>query len=305
MTDTVPSASPQGPPLQGGSLSWPRLVLALVFGPFAGLIWARAGQMAESYFGPMIFFSVVVGVLAGLTVVALVRFTQTGNRATILLAAVLAGGFAAVGQHYFRYLYQDEVRPVAAVAARPGPSAAPARPVTPSLCFSDYLVRQARLGRLLWGRHVARGAAAWLAWLVEGLLMVAAAVAVTLPAMRVPYCDRCRTWYQTSRSGKLDLPRAQRLAASSTWPCPNTPARPATACWPANRTAARPGWISPGRPTALNWSASGSMLSRENRSMRFWKAWPTSATWSFRHKAAIVDRAAMPRSLIAPQSRDR
>ncbi len=213
MTDTVPSASPQGPPLQGGSLSWPRLVLALVFGPFAGLIWARAGQMAESYFGPMIFFSVVVGVLAGLTVVALVRFTQTGNRATILLAAVLAGGFAAVGQHYFRYLYQDEVRPVAAVAARPGPSAAPARPVTPSLCFSDYLVRQARLGRLLWGRHVARGAAAWLAWLVEGLLMVAAAVAVTLPAMRVPYCDRCRTWYQTSRSGKLDLPRAQRLAA--------------------------------------------------------------------------------------------
>ena len=213
MTDTVPSTSPQGPPLQGGSLSWPRLVLALVFGPFAGLIWARAGQMAESYFGPMIFFSVVVGVLAGLTVVALVRFTQTGNRATILLAAVLAGGFAAVGQHYFRYLYQDEVRPVAAVAARPGHRRP--RPARSRRRFASPTISSARLG---WAGCCGAGTSpaaplAWLAWLVEGLLMVAAAVAVTLPAMRVPYCDRCRTWYQTSRSGKLDLPRAQRLAA--------------------------------------------------------------------------------------------
>jgi hypothetical protein len=211
--DIVQPPAPPGPPLRGGSFSWPRLVLALVLGPFAGLIWARAGEMAESYFGPLIFLSVVVGVLTGLTVVAMVRFTQTGNRATILLAAVLAGGFAAAGQHYFRYLYPDEVRLVAAVAGGPGRSGAPPRPLTPSLCFSDYLVREARLGQVLWGKHVARGAAAWLVWLVEGLLMVAAAVVVTLPAMRVPYCDRCRTWYQTSRSGKLDLPRAQRLAA--------------------------------------------------------------------------------------------
>jgi hypothetical protein len=212
-TETVPPAAPHGPPSGNGSLSWPRLVLALVFGPFAGLIWARAGEMAESYFGPAILFSVVVGVLAGLTVVALVRFTQTGNRATILLAAVLAGGSAAVGQHYFRYLYQDEIRPVAAVGGGAGQSDRAIRPAAPVLGFSEYLGREARLGRPLWGKYVARGWAAWLVWLAEALMMVAAAVVVTLPAMRVPYCDRCRTWYQTTRSGKLDLPRAQRLAA--------------------------------------------------------------------------------------------
>ena len=126
--DIAPPTAPPSPPPGGGSLSWPRLVLALVYGPFAGLLWARAGEMAESYFGQMIFLSVVVAVLAGLTVVALVRFTQTGNRATILLAAVLAGSFAAVGQHYFRYLYQDELRPVRAIAGHGGRPASPGQP---------------------------------------------------------------------------------------------------------------------------------------------------------------------------------
>jgi hypothetical protein len=188
-------------------------VLALVYAPFAGMVWARAGEMAETYFGPMLLFSLVIAVLAGLTVVALVRFTQTGNRPTILLAAVLAAGSAAVGQHYFRYLYQDEVPPVAADAGRVGQADRLSRPSTSTLSFSDFLVREARRGQPLPGGYVARGRWAWQIWLAEGLLMVAIAAVVTLPAMRVPYCDRCRTWYQTTRSGKLDVPRAQRLAA--------------------------------------------------------------------------------------------
>jgi len=129
------------------------------------------------------------------------------------LAAVLAGGFAAVGEHYFRYLYQDEIRPVPAVVGPPGQSSRAVRSVAPALNFSDFLSRQARFGRPMWGTYVAQGSAVWFVWLVEALLMVAAAVVVTLPAMRVPYCDHCRTWYQTTRSGKLDVPRAQRLAA--------------------------------------------------------------------------------------------
>ena len=44
------------------------------------------------------------------------------------------------------------------------------------------------------------------------MLTLAAAVAVTIPAFRVPYCNRCRTWYRTVRNGKIDVPTARRLA---------------------------------------------------------------------------------------------
>ena len=35
---------------------------------------------------------------------------------------------------------------------------------------------------------------------------------MTIPAVRVPYCNQCRTWYRTVRNGKIDLPTAGRLA---------------------------------------------------------------------------------------------
>ena len=41
---------------------------------------------------------------------------------------------------------------------------------------------------------------------------VVGAVAVTIPAMCVPYCNRCGTWYRTIRGGKIDVPTALRLA---------------------------------------------------------------------------------------------
>lgn len=44
------------------------------------------------------------------------------------------------------------------------------------------------------------------------LLAATAAVTVTIPAVRVPYCDRCGSWFRTIRNGKIDLPTSRRLA---------------------------------------------------------------------------------------------
>jgi hypothetical protein len=79
--------------------------------------------------------------------------------------------------------------------------------------FGKYLSFQARRGRPLPGGYTAVGRAAWLSWGLDALLSIAAAVAVTLPAMRVPYCNRCGTWYRTIRNGRIDVPTARRLAA--------------------------------------------------------------------------------------------
>ena len=78
--------------------------------------------------------------------------------------------------------------------------------------FGEYLRAQADRGRPLFGPYVAKGWAAWLTWAVDAMLTLAAAVAVTIPAFRVPYCNRCRSWYRTVRNGKIDVPTARRLA---------------------------------------------------------------------------------------------
>ncbi len=39
-----------------------------------------------------------------------------------------------------------------------------------------------------------------------------AAVTVTIPAVRAPYCNRCGSWFRTVRNGKIDLPTSRRLA---------------------------------------------------------------------------------------------
>ena len=82
--------------------------------------------------------------------------------------------------------------------------------LTPS--FGKYMLAQARRGRPLPGGYIATGWEAWLTWAIDVLLTLAAAVAVTLPGIRVPYCNRCRTWYRTIRNGRIDVRTAQLLA---------------------------------------------------------------------------------------------
>ncbi len=260
METTFVADRPELSRIPAGRFSLAAFCLGLAAGPIAGLIWAWLAEEAQSYVAPLVLFPLVVGVLAGLTIVATARFAQMGHRPTIVLSAALAAGVAVVGQHYFRYLsFVSHYSPAgvdtstlkgdepilagaktetvaAQVAARErgtvpfsltrksgqsparksGQSpagqdlSALARELAPS--FGEYLRGQADRGRPLLGDYVAKGWAAWLSWAVDALLTAAAAVAVTIPAFRVPYCNRCGTWYRTVRNGKIDAPTARRLA---------------------------------------------------------------------------------------------
>ena len=220
-TPDRPGATPVG----GGRFSWKGLLVALAAGVATGLVWARVADAVQVYVAPIIVFPIMVGVFAGLTIVAVVRFAQIGHRPTILAAAAFAAAVAALGQHYFEYLAAYSQPPAVSPVIDGEASAvgdnvglqealrdfqAIQRQLTPS--FGEYLCAQAKRGRPLpWG-YVAAGWVAWLTWAIDALLTLASAVVVTLPAIRIPYCNRCGTWYRTIRNGKIDVPTAQRLA---------------------------------------------------------------------------------------------
>jgi len=156
-------------------------------------------------------FSLLLGVFVGVSVVGLVRFARIGHRPTIVFAAVWAASFAGVGLHYCGYLttYYGS-RSLSGTHTANGQDLSPLiRKMTPS--FGKYMNDQANRGRPLFGDYLAQGDAAWLSWGIDALLVIVGAVAVTIPAMRVPFCNCCGTWYRTVRNGKLDQPTARRL----------------------------------------------------------------------------------------------
>jgi hypothetical protein len=195
-----------------GSFAWKGLLLAILVCPLFGLIWAWAAEGAQWYFAPIVLFPVLLGVVVGATVVGLVRFTQVGHRPTILLAALLAAAVAGIGQHYFSYLaaYDRAGSSSGVGAASQAEVAALLQQMKPS--FAQYLDAQARRGRPLVHGYVAKGWAAWLTWVADALLVMVAAVAVTIPALRAPFCNRCGTWYRAIRNGRIDVSTARRLA---------------------------------------------------------------------------------------------
>ena len=201
-------------PCRGGPFTWTGLLLAILVAPLFGLIWAWVADVAQSYFAPMILFPILLGVFAGLSIVGLARFAQIGTPAHDP-SGRRAGGRrgrrrAALLRLSGRLLLVPSRR--SARARRPDRTCRHwSGEMAPS--FGEYMhaPRPDAADRCC-AVYVAQGWIAWLTWAIDALLVVAAAVAVTIPAMRVPYCNRCGTWYRTIRSGKIDLPTAQRLA---------------------------------------------------------------------------------------------
>lgn len=202
-------------PTESGRFSWPRFCLWLPACGMVGAALAWVAVVGQSYFAPLVIFPLLVGVGAGALAVGLMRLGQVGNRPTILLGTVLAAGLTIVGQHYVGYLktYHRSRGPVDASQAMPPDAAALADRWKPS--FAEFMSAQAARGRPLLGSYVARGWMAWLSWALDGLLTLAAALAMVIPAMRQPYCNRCGSWYGVIRSGRTDVATAGRLAESA------------------------------------------------------------------------------------------
>jgi len=212
MADTQNTNLSQPSPDKGGRFTWLGLVLATVGGAATGVVWAWTGEVVQSYVAPLILFPILLGVCTGLCIVGLTRLFQIGNRPTILLAAVLASAVAGLGQHYFEYL--SEYSPFRPTIGGKSPAEQNLSPLVNELKpgFGEFLQDHAKRGRPLVGEYRVHDWAAWLSWAIDAMLVVAGAAAATIPSMRVPYCNRCGTWYRTIRHGKIDLPTARRLA---------------------------------------------------------------------------------------------
>ncbi len=212
MGDPQPQPLDQPPPTLKRPWSWYGLAVGGLGGLVIGGLWAWWAEVAQNYLAPVVLFPLLIGAGTGIAVVGLVRIAQIGHRATIVASVLLAGSVAALGQHYVAYLesyYWHRGKAFQALPAGHDWSAVVDRMV-PS--FGQYLQSQVRLGRPSLLGYPAPAWLVWLSWVVDAGLTVAAAVAVTVPAMHTPYCDRCRTWYRVTRNGKIDLPTSARLA---------------------------------------------------------------------------------------------
>ena len=209
------SATGEGPP-RAARFRWPALALWL---PTCGLLSAAVAWLAvvvAKHFAPLMIFPILVGLVLGVTLVGLARLMQAGNRPTVVLGTIVACLVAVVGQHYACYRVDRDLDLEQAEsfhqAEQKHPGLVLGTAPQPARDVFDYLRRQADEGRPLLGSYVARGPAAWTSWTADGLLLTAAALLVVLPAVRQPYCGRCRSWFRTTRRGQLDADSARRLA---------------------------------------------------------------------------------------------
>jgi len=174
-----------------------------------GLLIAWAAVVAEGYFAPFLLFPLVVGVVLGGTMVLAMRVCQVGHRPTIWFGALLAASVAIAGEHYLSFQRSQRL------AARDPEKLAKLQLVAPEQIppahFGEYLQWSAARGRPI-GPYTARGGLAWLAWSIDALLLLVPALFLVGATARLPYCNRCRRWFQTVRSGRLDSEAAGILA---------------------------------------------------------------------------------------------
>lgn len=214
--ETVPHDRPtdQTPP-PAPRFRWDRcsfwVPACLAYGGLVG--WVAV--LVERFRAPAFLFPIFVGLLLGASLAGMSRVSQVGNRVTVLLGTVLAASAAGFGQHYVSYRV---ARREAAEDARTYQRAAwlfhdkvlGDMPLPPD-DFLEYLRWDAARGSKVFGIEV-RGAVVWLIWAMHGLLVLVAALAVVVPSLKKPYCDRCRSWFATTRRGPVALETARRLA---------------------------------------------------------------------------------------------
>ena len=202
-------------PVGGGRFAWRSCALWLPACVILGVGVAWTAVVAQGYFAPFIIFPLLVGVGLGALIVGLMRFGQVGNRFTVLLGTLLAMAVTIVGQHYISYLMAYRW-PWQEVTTRQHPGqdlSGLANVWIPS--FPEFMRGQAARGRPPLTDYVGPAAVVsvtWALWAVDGLLVMAAALAMVVPAVRQPYCNRCRSWYRVIRSGRIDALTTTRLA---------------------------------------------------------------------------------------------
>jgi hypothetical protein len=202
---------------QPARFRWRHLVAGLPGAAICGALAAWIAVTVGQKFAPWLLFPLLVGAVLGMVLVALARMGQVGHRPTALLLTLVAAGAAILGQHWLSYrdaLQRSQEESKQFQKARQlAPLFLEGRPLDPPGSLTEFLRWQAARGRPI-GRYTARDATAWLSWGLDGLLLLGASLAVAVPALRQPYCDRCASWFRTMRRGQLDRTTAAQLAAT-------------------------------------------------------------------------------------------
>jgi hypothetical protein len=214
MATVVPSQKSEPAPSGGGGFSGAKFSLWIVGGLILAAMLAWAAAIVRAKYAPAIVFPILVGLGLGALLVGLMRLGQIGHRATIVSGTILASIVVVVGQHYAGYYIAYFWRHPDLAQFAVGENAAKiAEILVPT--FRDYITQQAERGLVLPGGYIAQGPMAWLAWTADGLLALAAALAIVLPAMWLPFCGRCGTWYRTIQNGRIDAPTLLRIAQAA------------------------------------------------------------------------------------------
>jgi hypothetical protein len=202
------------PPAAPAKFSWQGFATILALSIVLGTLIGGAAAAVQTYFAPLLLFPLLVGGFLGAVLIGLMRWSDVAHRPTVLVGTVLAAAACTLAAHYVSYtaaqrhrLPQDDKLALARTAF-PDDAARLAEPRN----FFDYLQREAARGRVLTAHFTARGPMVWLSWGVDALLIVSAALALVMAALGLPYCNRCRTWYRTTRSSRIPLATAKELA---------------------------------------------------------------------------------------------
>ncbi len=207
---TIIGSPPSGP----AKFSWQGLAVFLPLCLVLGTLVGGAAAVVQTNFAPLILFPLLTGGFLGAILIGLMRWSDVAHRGIVLAGTVLAAAACTVAAHYVSYSMAQRRPPREddkLALARAAFPEAEAR-LAPPRNFFDYLKREAAGGRPLTARFTARGPWAWLSWGIDGLLTLAAATALVIAALRMPYCNRCGSWYRATRSGRLPLATARQLA---------------------------------------------------------------------------------------------
>lgn len=163
----------------------------------AGISYLSVAVQATQV-SPVGVISIVVGVVLGGLLAGMLRLLRLAHRPLILAGTVVLAWGTCFGQHYFFYRWELATR-------------------RQQLAEMPFPGDRQRLAQIDWWDYLRRegDTAARVVWLIDLLLITAAATGAVWVGTRTPFCDRCRSWYRVVRGGPVSDQRAAQLAAAA------------------------------------------------------------------------------------------
>jgi hypothetical protein len=204
---------------RGGFWSLAGLIWLAVILP-VGTIFGWVSYEASQFWAPIVLFPILVGSFFGITAVGLIRSIGLGNR-TMIGLGIFLGVLILVGvghESAFRAACQktDQDNGLLQKARAQSNNSQFGQMIDRPNNLFDFLQKRAQSGRKI---QTVRGVRnlqhfwAWASWALDGLLILVMAALIVGRSTRHPYCPQCKSWYRTTRAGKVDESTGKKLNA--------------------------------------------------------------------------------------------